>query len=278
MKVAICLHGLVGNASTKSGYENSDKRVLDIASKNYLENIINPNNADVFLHTWDTDLENEVIEAFKPKDFIFEKQKIFNIPKHVRAQGFPNPERRKQNHYSRWYSFKKSVMLKRNWEQKQGFKYDCVLVGRFDTSWEKTVDFSSFDMGKVYTGRHCMLIYKGQDIYRAGTGPYYQMSDQIDMSQVRHTHKFDGDVPNQGLSDIWFFGNSDDMDKFSFLYDHLDIYTIPGQCPTMETSISSHRLAEYHMKKIGIYNNLERIFHRYTDFPLVRTKYFGAKQ
>jgi hypothetical protein len=278
MRTALCLYGLIGNTGSKSGYSKSDTRVLEIASKNYLKNLIVPNNADVFLHTWDTQLENEVRSAFSPCDAIFEEQIVFDIPSHVQANGASNSEKRKQNHYSMWYSVKKTVELKRKWEEKNNFKYDCVMIGRFDVSWETMVDFSSFDMKKNYTGRWCRLIYKGKDIYNAGRGIFFEIKDRIDMSQVQHTHKFEGDVPNQGLSCIWFFGNSEDMDNFSLLYDHLDTYTLRGQCPTMELTISSHRLSQYHLKQIGIYKNLERVFHKYCDYPLVRTKYFGSKE
>ena len=278
MKVALCLFGVVGSTGEKAGTSGSDPRILDISFQKYADNIIGPNNADVFIHTWDTKFEDKIRQQFSPVDANFQKQVIFDIPAYVKGAGAKDPEKRKQNHYSMWYSIKQSVHLKRCWEETHGFKYDCVMIGRFDTSWETKIDFSSFDMSRFYTGRWCQLFYKGQDIYNAGRGPFFQIESQINMSHVQHRHKFDGDVLNQGLSCLWFFGNSKDMDEFSLLYDHLDVYAKPGQCPTMESTISSHRLSEYHLKQIGVYDNLDRVFHRYCDFPMVRTKYFGSKK
>ena len=278
MRVAVCLFGLVGNVTAKSGVGNSDEKMLDVAIKKYNKNIISLNDVDVFLHTWDTSMEKEVRDAFHPMDAVFQEQKVFDIPSYVQAKGALNPEKRKQNHYSMWYSIKQSVALKRQWEEKNKFQYDCVMIGRFDTAWEIPVDFSSFDMNKVYTGRWWKLLQDGVDIFDAGRGPYFQIEDQLDMSQVKHVHKFDGDVLNQGLSCLWFFGNSKDMEEFSLLYDHLDTYAKPGQCPTMENTISSHRLSEYHLKQLGLYDNLIRVFHSSTDFTMIRMKYFGSKK
>ncbi len=53
-------------------------------------------------------LVNEVIEEFKPKKAVFQKQIRFKIPDHVFGS-----DRRKQGHYSRWYSTKKVLELKR---------------------------------------------------------------------------------------------------------------------------------------------------------------------
>jgi hypothetical protein len=65
MKIALCISGLPRNV--EAGFPN------------ILENIIKPNNPDIFIHTWGTDenLKNKIIELYQPKSLVFEEQKPF---------------------------------------------------------------------------------------------------------------------------------------------------------------------------------------------------------
>ena len=55
MKVAVCLFGRTGNVKGKVTLgEESCSEIIDVAGPRFRDNIIGPNNADVFVHTWDT--------------------------------------------------------------------------------------------------------------------------------------------------------------------------------------------------------------------------------
>ena len=75
MKVALCLSGLVGY-SKKFGKGNPiDYR---LAYQHFKKNISdNQIELDVFMHSWSVDYKSELIECYKPKDYIFEPQKNF---------------------------------------------------------------------------------------------------------------------------------------------------------------------------------------------------------
>ena len=75
MKVALCLSGLVGN-SLRSGKGTTID--YQMAYQHFKKNIIdNQIELDVFMHSWSVDYKSELIECYKPKDYIFEPQKNF---------------------------------------------------------------------------------------------------------------------------------------------------------------------------------------------------------
>lgn len=62
MNVAICF----------SGQNRSDK-----INYNFLDNIKNYDNLDIFVHLWSDTINEKLIENFKPKKYVFESQKNF---------------------------------------------------------------------------------------------------------------------------------------------------------------------------------------------------------
>ena len=66
MKVALCLYGLVGSTAGKSSdKKGGTKEVLNLCYDAFKKMIIDKNDTDVFFHTWDTDVENELVEKYK---------------------------------------------------------------------------------------------------------------------------------------------------------------------------------------------------------------------
>jgi hypothetical protein len=104
MKVAVCFSGLVGSTKGKSQELIGDfKTCFKISSKLYKKHIIDKNDVDVFVHSWSTSMEDEIVNTYKPVRHIVEKQIKFKIPNYI-----PNTtEVRKQTQYSLWYSRKK---------------------------------------------------------------------------------------------------------------------------------------------------------------------------
>ncbi len=217
MKVALCLTGLVGSKSGKSwDKEGGTDEVLETCAKYFNKHMLSKNDVDVFFHTWEIELENQLVEKYNPKSYIVEPQKVFTD-----IVVYDRP--RTQAHYSKWYSIREAIKLKKDYELENNFEYDFVIQSRFDVVWTTDVVFESFDNSKFYIPR---------------------------------THKknqpwgWPNEWCNREIGDLFFFSSSDNMDKFAELYDNINRYLVEG-CPTFQ-GISNHMLAKWHLTKLGL--------------------------
>lgn len=243
MKVALCLHGLVGNIKGKSGEEDiGSDIVLKIAHQHWDRYFLEPYKPDVFIHSWNTDLKDNMVKLFNPKDIFVEEQRKFNIPEWI-----PGDEQRKQNHYSKWFSNKESVRLMGRYETKAKVKYDLVIIARFDIAWRKGINLKKLKSNNFYVGGW------------------------------HRDHK-------SKVKDFWFISSSDNIKKFSNVYDKIEYYCSPEVKATSKTNgISNHKLAATHLLKLNL--NVEELLYcghdldaEQSDYPLVRYYYFGAKK
>lgn len=270
-RVAFCLYGLIGGIKSKSGESiASSEDVLEIGYKHYKEHIFDKNpNVDVFIHTWSVDLKKQINKLYRPKKVIFQKQIKFKVPNYAAGE-----YQRKQNHYSRWYSTKKVIELKRQYEIKNKFRYDIVILTRFDIALQKNFEFDRFNPKYFYAANW----YSRYDLFKI-----FPIYIPIGLPYSNHS-----------LADIWFFSNSKNMDKFSKLYNKLNEYNKLGNCPRTRFGISNHSLAGYHLEKIGLIKRLRLIFCRkvfdtnkmpfFKNYgpkettPLIRRKFFNCKK
>ena len=149
MKTAICLFGTIGGTKGKAGDKIGSKEdVFNHAYPHYKEKIINPNSSDVFIHSWDLDIEEQVKKVYEPKLSKFEEQKTFEIP------DFMDKTQRVQNHFSRWYSCKQVTDLLSSYEQENNFKYDMVILCRQDIAWKKEIIFENYDNNFFYVAKY----------------------------------------------------------------------------------------------------------------------------
>lgn len=127
MKTALCI----------SGQPRSFTKYADRIQ----QNIIKPNNADVFLHVWDNldpDLHQNLEQLYRPKACIIENQKSF--PKNgvdftkTLEMGFGGGAENKRiaEHYvfctySMWYSIQQAFKLASEYSN-----YDVIIRARFD--------------------------------------------------------------------------------------------------------------------------------------------------
>ena len=154
VKVALCLSG-------------QPRRALDTFTNIY-ENIIKPNNADVFIHmhydktklhieknhmdngkcTLEPELDDQLIELYKPIKFLIESPRNFKKPNCIipenRLKNVKNMNLHKNftddectNHFikqltSMYYSIYKCNELKEVYANEQGIVYDYVIRIRFD--------------------------------------------------------------------------------------------------------------------------------------------------
>ena len=249
-KVAICLHGLVGNSVGKS-YDSYDgaKEVLRLSVKHWFENVVNVQEnteVDFFTHSWSVGLEEDIVSGFKPKKYLIEPERTFEIPKHV-----VGTEDRKQAHWHRWYSCQQAVKMKKDYEEKNNFIYDCVMFARYDLAWTKAPKFKEYDQNKFW---------------------------------VSNWYHKNGKVPAKyKCKDFWFFSSSANIDKYANLYDNLNKYTLPGASGQNGVlGVSSHHLTSYHLNKLKFpvgytLKATSQQLDTDCDFPVIRYVYFKPK-
>ena len=136
MKIALCLEGLSGGSNDtgdpvgyKMGYEGFQSHILD------------GNDVDVFLHSWNTNNVQieEIKTLYKPKLYSFEEQKHFSD--HTKTHSIK----------SRWYSHMQSVSLKREYELLHNFRYDFVITSRFDVCLFSDFNFEEYNPSYFYS-------------------------------------------------------------------------------------------------------------------------------
>lgn len=270
MRVALCFYGLVGSKVGKNGKgENLDP---NIAYEYYKKHIMDVNDeVDVFIHSWSIDAKDKLIELYRPKKECIEKQvefpqatnhpkklniyyglkakirllftKVFNQAKYEEWK--ESKEKEVFRAYSRWYSSKKALGLKKEYENENGFKYDAVIISRLDCSFFTNVDFSKYDMN------------------------YFYASHRNDAATKEHNYQANYENHKEGFEflDFWFFSNSDNMDKFAILYDEIENY-----------EISPHRSSRQHVDKVIGKDKVKYTLYRWFDHEMIRRKFFEANE
>jgi hypothetical protein len=269
MKVAVCFNGLVGSTKGKSQELVGDfERCFDISSDLYKKHVLEKNDVDVFVHSWSTSLADKIIDTYKPKNHLIEKQIVFDTPDYITG----TTEVRKQTHYSLWYSRKKVIELKKQYEKENNFKYDCVMLARFDLAWQTDLIFKNYDQDYFWTQYWPKKFFNG---HMLSDLDYWKISEQnfpLQTAWYGYPHT------NDGLLGMWFFSNSDYINKFATMYDRLDEYSLPNNCPTDKSgAISAHQQCVYHLKKLNILDKLKFDKNWHDDCPSVRRKYFKER-
>lgn len=186
MKVAICLSGNLGNIKRSGERCNINKNNLKnenntglydpILGYNHLKKLfLDKYDTDFFLHCWSNN-ENDkqkILELYKPKKYIIEKQKIFNInlnnyqidPSNINSVFTSSLSDNCKSGYkllfdnrinikkwdttkiidelercvfrtsSRLYSFNQSYSFMKQYETTNNINYDWILFCRFDNFW-----------------------------------------------------------------------------------------------------------------------------------------------
>lgn len=203
-RVAVCF----------SGHLRSIQKTFPFL-KNYL---ITPNNADVFISTWDTvgfdkgkgDASTVSITTSSIMDWIFANlrptqilvEKLFNFngekyrPRSIEVRD-PN------NVLGMYYKIQSANRLKTKYEKDNKFKYDFVIRCRFDITLDRPLIVSSYLPSKLYL----------PDSFRWG---------------------------KNAENDKIAFGSSDFMDKYSNVFDNIDKYYEDGCVFHPETILGHH--------------------------------------
>lgn len=192
-RVAICIsgqarHWRVASKNIKKYFEsNTNHKIFNV-----------PIEYDYFIHTWDTNTwrypkthhtvfydekhndKDEIKKEFNPKYFELEEW----IPeKFIRAWD------------ALFYSFYRSLMLKRQYEVENNFEYDLVVKARFDV---------------VYNPKHTFEIQNfNPGIFGLIPGICYT---------VLNINKFPNEFNYNSFDDVIFYGDSKTMDLVGTLY------------------------------------------------------------
>jgi len=267
MRVALCFYGLVGSLVGKNG--EGEQLDPSIAHELYKKHIIDHNiNVDVFIHSWSVNSKYKLLKLYKPKKECIEDQIIFEnyknhpkkyqnftskikyiILKYIKKNLYIDWVTKRENEtfraYSRWYSSKKVLDLKKKYEEENKFKYDVVMITRLDVGFFKDIDFSKYDMNYFYASNRNDPPLK-ENNYKANYLNHYA---------------------GYAFQDLWFFSNSENLDKFSKLYDEIENY-----------EINPHRSSMQHVKKFIGKNKIKYTLYRWFDYELLRRKFFKSKK
>tara|TARA_B100000886_G_scaffold276455_1_gene200412 strand:+ start:17253 stop:18056 length:804 start_codon:yes stop_codon:yes gene_type:complete len=260
MKIALCLHGLVGSQSSK--YGGNDIINIDITYKFLKKNLLNSkkNKFDIFLHTQSYEEKKKLLKLYKPKLYKIEKQKNFDFSKNhphlknlkllklkmyleklfgkdVSEKKIVYLIKKAFACYSRWYSFGQSINLKRKYEKLKKFRYDLVFITRYDLIIKKKFKLETFDKSKLTVSNHNII-----------PGPKNDYKVKARKNNI---------TKEKGISDLWFASSSKNMDKFANLYKRITSYPL-----------SNHFSSYYHSKHTNL--DLDFRYYRYFDFELLR--------
>ncbi len=268
MKIALCFYGLVGSKLGKNG--SGETLDPQIAYEHYKKHILDKNSeVDVFIHSWSVESRERLIELYQPKKECIEKQIDFleaakktfakknnlnNKLKNVLYWFFNKSAYERMNDekikeicraYSRWYSSKRVLDIKKDYENEKNFKYDFVMATRLDVAFYSDVIFDDYDGEYFYAShRNC-----------AATKDNNYQSD--------HSNTDEGNT----FLDLWFFSNSQNMDKFSLLYDEVENY-----------DISPHRSSRQHVDRVIGKENVKYTLYRWFDHEMIRRKLFSSTE
>jgi len=235
-RVAICYYGLAStiNEKTESTLHKLPVNYLS-TYQSQLDNLILPNNADVFVHTWSVNVKNDIIDKFKPKSFIFENQIDFTEDANV-INDNKDVTHFIQRKYilSRWYSTKQVLELKSKYEKENNFKYDAVMVTRFDCIYNTIWDLINLDMNYFYITGNWPLDY------------------------------------TEGLPDLWFFSNSEIMDIYGKMFNELKDVWYENKYDNRNNEWDGHMLIRRHLARNGIMDVAKLYKQHYIDSDIYR--------
>ena len=227
MKIAFCLHGNVGMLYThKRNYKWDQYIDYRIGYTHFKKHIFNiNNNVDVFIHSWNTDFKKGIKDIYKPKLSLFEKQKTFGAEWKDKVGAT-----RKEHMFSRWYSAKESLRLKREYEEKNNFTYDYVISTRFDLLFLEDLNFNLFEDNS--------LLY-------------------VPLNKTFMPH-------NPRILDYFFFSNSKNMDKYigglyNWLLPRLKIKDESGKVDSHTDSMVFAKKCNFQVTMIEDYREPESI-------------------
>jgi hypothetical protein len=190
MKIAVCISG--------------QPRTWFTAKDNILSYFnLKGHEVDFFIHTWDKNTLRESSNTTWERTYVdVDKDEFIEIEKHFKPKLIEVEEYKNENFLSIWsslfYSFMKSVWLKRKYELENDFEYDIVVKTRFDVNFHmEGYNQLNKPLNKFYL--HPVVPLVG---YTANTS----------------IPKFDTEFYSNMFDDVFFYADSKTMDIISNIY------------------------------------------------------------
>tara|TARA_A100001015_G_scaffold141911_1_gene157501 strand:- start:5319 stop:6101 length:783 start_codon:yes stop_codon:yes gene_type:complete len=232
MRIALCFYGLVGSTNFKygSGKSLNPNLCANLYKKNFISH---HDKVDIFIHSQSYDFKEKLIKIYKPKKSLIEKKKnffwkAFFHPKvllsiiislknfDLKFKDFKDKHIRTINAFSRWYSTKTVVMLKKKYEKERNKNYDLVLLTRLDWAFLKPLRLNK-NMKKKFIVSNHNDVPSPRNKYK---------------SKVKKNNK----TEEKGLADYWFIGGNDIINNFSKVYDRKYSYEISPHVSSFQHS------------------------------------------
>lgn len=132
MKIALCFSG--------------QPRGLSVAFDYYEKNLLSVYDVDVFCHSWTSELDEKILELYKPKSYIFDVP-MFDENHDKKYINTPNPDKWPPRFtLSAYYSINQSKEL----FKQSKIKYDWVIKTRYDYALNLKIPFDGLDRNKLY--------------------------------------------------------------------------------------------------------------------------------
>ena len=176
MKVALCLAGYIGfakrfNVQSKLSKNESEPLPLDIGYESIKKHFMKDYDVDTYVHSWSVDREKDILDLYKPKKYIIEKQR-------GEDDGILD------NRYSQWYSRSKSLSL----AFESGIEYDWLMVTRFDL---------------IFNTPFLLENLNNKNVYLAGDRRPTEVNDVYFLSGIKnmkHISNFYSKLPESGYA------------------------------------------------------------------------------
>lgn len=236
MKIAMCYYGLSYNLDNIKESNAPSLPVNFYSSVNMHKKVLwEPNDMDIFIHTWSYEKKRDIELLYNPIASIFEPQIDFTtVANSINTPIESDPSNQKKHIISRWYSTQQSIKLKSNYEIENNFKYDLVMISRFDCK---------------YSGEWNLSKLNPELFYISGGWP----------------GNYDIEYP-----DLWFISNSYNIDKLGTLYDKLETTFNTNVHDNLQSFWGGHLLIRRHLGNENLLDKITKYKNHYIDSDIIR--------
>lgn len=222
MRVAYLMNGLIGGLSGKNlemNNLNCRENIIKFCAKTHKKLLTDDVIIDYFIFSWEPELEQCYVNEFNPVKIKSESLRKFKIADHFLPR-IEIDDDRIQAHYGRWYGAQQVLNLMLDHQLTENIQYDLVVNARLDLCYHNEINFKNFETDK------------------------FHIANPINFSSFNW--------PNgKEFIDHIFIGSTNTMTVFLNLFNFIDAYTAPKQCPSYKL-ISSHHLAVWHLEKSNL--------------------------
>lgn len=161
MIYAIILRGAISKKNVDLKYENtlycdSDYINYNAAYNSILKHILEANNEcnfDFFIHCWNQDLEEQLVELYKPKKYLFENNNLYANEINQKLI-YSQVGREQFSQVSQALSIKKGCELVESYCKNNNNSYDGIIICRPDVLIMKDMLLNEYNMDNIYVNAH----------------------------------------------------------------------------------------------------------------------------